>query len=410
MRVPSISKDVLELGPVRARPIYQEPTKNIASKAMFNCEELNLWNNCESVLLEKNFRQGEGEWTQMLNRIRVGEQTLDDLKILENRPATLLSKKQYDDAIHLFFTNIEVNGHNNYMLNSLEEILEEISASVMHSRGYKPQTNENGLIDKTQFAKILKLKKSARVMIIANVDIRDSIVNGSLGTVIDFVKTVGKDANGVEKEEVRSIIVQFDDPEAGLDQIARHSFDKDLSKFDEKNGVPIFRSNLTYQVPYRNNYKEHGCQVQIKQFPLKLAWASTAHKVQGVTIKKGTNVVIHGHKNIPNGMYYLMFSRAEELQQIFLEMPKEKGKSEKIKLKIKADPNSLIENNNLVERSIVPSYKNKHFDVLMINIASLPNKIIDLQKDFYAEVSDHIGVVETWLETKNNYDFNMPGR
>ena len=84
----------------------------------------------------------------------------------------------------------------------------------------------------------------------------------------------------MRKEEVRSIIVQFDDPEAGLDQVARHSFDKDLTKFDEKKGVPIFRSNLTYQVPYRNNYKEHGCQVQIKQFPLKLAWASTAHKVR----------------------------------------------------------------------------------------------------------------------------------
>ena len=34
----------------------------------------------------------------------------------------------------------------------------------------------------------LKLKKTARVMIIANVDIKDSIVNGSLGTIIDFVK------------------------------------------------------------------------------------------------------------------------------------------------------------------------------------------------------------------------------
>ena len=169
------NNNILQLGPVKATPIYRMPSKNIASKAMFKCEELNLWKNCESVLLEKNFRQGEGAWTQMLNRIRVGEQTLDDIKILENRPASLLSKKQYDDAIHLFFTNLEVNGHNDYMLNSLEEILEEISANVMHSRGYKPKTNENGLIDKTQFAKILKLKKSARVMIIANVDIKDSI-------------------------------------------------------------------------------------------------------------------------------------------------------------------------------------------------------------------------------------------
>ena len=136
----------MQLGPVRASPIYRQP-KSIDSKAIFYCSETNLWQNCESILLEKNFRQGEGEWTQVLNRIRLGEATNDDIKLLENRPSSLLSKKEYDDAIHLFFTNLEVNGHNNYMLNSLNEFLEEIAANMMYSKGYTPKTNENGLID-----------------------------------------------------------------------------------------------------------------------------------------------------------------------------------------------------------------------------------------------------------------------
>ena len=70
--------------------------------------------------------------------------------------------KKYDDAIHLFYTNIEVNGHNVYMLNSLEEMLEEIAANLLLPKGDRPKT-DTGLIDKTQFAEILKLKKSARV-------------------------------------------------------------------------------------------------------------------------------------------------------------------------------------------------------------------------------------------------------
>ena len=59
--------DIMQLGPVKAAPIYRQP-KNLASSAMFHSKKLNLWNNCESVLLETNFRQGEGTWTQMLNR------------------------------------------------------------------------------------------------------------------------------------------------------------------------------------------------------------------------------------------------------------------------------------------------------------------------------------------------------
>ena len=35
----------------------------------------------------------------------------------------------------------------------------------------------------------LKLKRNARVMVIVNIDLKDSLVNGSLGTIIDFVKT-----------------------------------------------------------------------------------------------------------------------------------------------------------------------------------------------------------------------------
>ena len=59
--------DIMQLPPVNGTPIYKRPMKSEENQISFDCEELNLWNNCESVLLETNFRQGEGAWTQMLN-------------------------------------------------------------------------------------------------------------------------------------------------------------------------------------------------------------------------------------------------------------------------------------------------------------------------------------------------------
>ena len=130
------------------------------------------WQNFHIINLEENHRQGnDREYAEVLNRIRVGEQTDEDIKTLEKRLPTLLTKKEYQDAIHLFYTNLEVNGHNTYMLNSLEGMLEEIASNLLLPKGYRPKT-DTGLIDKTQFAEILKLKKSARVMVIANVDIK----------------------------------------------------------------------------------------------------------------------------------------------------------------------------------------------------------------------------------------------
>ena len=95
--------DILQLPPIRASQIFASP-RQFDSHVMFKSKELNLWENCQSVLLETNFRQGEGPWLEMLNRFRIGEATDEDIKILESRQSSLLSDTEYNNATHLFLS------------------------------------------------------------------------------------------------------------------------------------------------------------------------------------------------------------------------------------------------------------------------------------------------------------------
>ena len=55
-----------------------------------------------------------------------------------------------------------------------DEILEQVLANLKTPKSYKPKVNEFGLIDNSQFAMNLRLKKGTLVMIISNIDIKDS--------------------------------------------------------------------------------------------------------------------------------------------------------------------------------------------------------------------------------------------
>ena len=111
-----------------------------------------------------------------------------------------------------------------------EEILEQLLANLKTPKSYKSKVNEFGLVDNSQFAMNLRLKKGIRVMIISNIDIKDFLVNRSLDMVLDIVK---------EKDQVVSVIIVFDDEKAGLDRMERHRA-KYWQHMKDK-GIPIFR-------------------------------------------------------------------------------------------------------------------------------------------------------------------------
>ena len=242
-----------------------EPNR-LDNKSLYK-SDMNLWNLCEVVNLKTNFRVGKSPWLETLNRIRFGEQTDEDLKLLKSRYTSNFNRDNWDEALHAFFKNDDVNNHNKKMLNKMHhETLVTLKAD--QQKGIMKKTTSYGTIDDTQFESKLELKKGAKVMMIHNVDIADGLVNGVTGKVLDFAyRTVN------DKKEVQAVIVKFDDDEIGKQCRKEHPhFHRDIK---QKNGVPIFKIKFAYKSKKQGSARKTGNDQWLRQYPLKLAFAST---------------------------------------------------------------------------------------------------------------------------------------
>lgn len=116
--------------------------------------------------------------------------------------------------------------------------------------------------------KTLHLCASARVTIIRNIDVQDGLVNGAQGQVVDFLPNLNS---------VQAILVKFDKPNIG--QTARNASSLNLNNY-HKDAVLISRID----VQFPTSFKRTELSITWTQFLLKLAFACTIHKVQGLSV------------------------------------------------------------------------------------------------------------------------------
>ena len=106
-------------------------------------------------------------------------------------------------------------------------------------------------------------------MIVLNINTSDSLVNGSLGTVIDIISR--------DDGKVSWIIIKFDNERAGIEQRRNHLEIAD--RYKDRNGTPILRQRIRYFLTTSRG-RPHARQATVYQFPLKVAFAITGHKMQ----------------------------------------------------------------------------------------------------------------------------------
>ena len=195
--------------------------------------------------------------------------------------------------------------------------------------------------------------------------------------------------------------MKFTDTKVG---VARRNEYKHLSPRILNDGlVPITRETQEYHIPLASNSsKKHGAVCRITQFPLRLSWASTAHKLQGCTLRD-TDLVSNGDKfmeTLPSahGVAYVMLSRCSKIENMYL--------SDDFSLDmIKCSPASLIETLNLDDRCIIEKEKGLRFNIFYINSQNLNNHYLDIQTDRLANQSDIVCLSETWLNPNQSLDW-----
>merc|ERR1711872_561299 len=142
-------------------------------------------------------------------------------------------------------------------------------------------------------------------MLTYNIDVLDSLSNGALGEVVGLEKANGK---------VNSILVQFNDPKVGKEK--RKKCGHLQRQYPNYYVTPIekieFRFNMSKNPTSQNDF------MTAVQFPLKLAFACTAHKMQGSTVTKPDSLAIDLTSVREPATAYVMMSRVQVLMQLFI--------------------------------------------------------------------------------------------
>lgn len=160
--------------------------------------------------------------------------------------------------------------------------------------------------------KVLELKKGAQVMLIKNLD--ETLVNGSLGTVIGFSTEAAFEISGGAVEDgyengddvdpkVRKRLAAFSrqmSENAGPDKKKYP-----LVQFHAVDGTA--RIMLCCSEPWKVETPTGEVQASREQLPLILAWALSIHKAQGQTLVR---VKVDLGKVFEKGQAYVALSRA----------------------------------------------------------------------------------------------------
>lgn len=267
--------DLQQLPPVVKDEEWELLRYTYSTPYFFSCLALQK-SSFVTINLQKVFRQKDERFIKLLNDIRNNNIT-DNLIEQLNERNNIDFDPSYDEGYVILCThNYQAQKINENKLRQLDFESHIFTAKIVGDfpEGSYPNEFE------------LELKRDAQVMFVKN-DYGEmekrKYYNGKIGKIVDI--------------DDDTIIVRCPDDDEDIV----------VKKY--------FWNNYKYSVNYDTNAIEEESIGTFEQYPIKLAWAITIHKSQGLTFDK---VIIDSSKAFASGQVYVALSRCRTLEGIIL--------------------------------------------------------------------------------------------
>ena len=233
--------------------------------------------NVVSIELKHIYRQKNEDFITILNEIRNDDLSEKSAKILNKRYNPNFSPSKQEGYITLTTHNNRANLINNSELNKVK------SKSTFFQAEISGKFNENAFPN----AEKLELKVGAQVMFIKNDSSPEKrYYNGKIG----IITAISRETVNVQcANEVDEIVTE------------KEMWD-----------------NINYSINDETKELKEDIVGSFKQMPLRLAWAITIHKSQGLTFERA---IIDAEASFAHGQTYVALSRCTSLEGLVLKTP-----------------------------------------------------------------------------------------